>query len=1014
MKIKKTLLALVCILSSLVVNAQTGSFQASGVVIDDQNSPLPGVTVILKGTTTGTTTDNNGNFVISAPNENTTLVFSYIGFTSKEVQASRNVMRIILSENVQDLGEIVVIGYGSIRKSDLTGSVSNISSAEIMQKPSSNPMSALQGKVVGMTVNNNTGAPGGKYRTSIRGFNSINASNSPLFVIDGLIGADFSMYNASDIESVDVLKDASATAIYGARGANGVIIVTTKKGKSGAAQVSYNGSVGIGYLSKDRKIDVLNSAEYMAMEKQAWEYVPGRSMPDYAKSEPDLFNPDGSPKYDTDWQDEATRNAVSTSHSLSIVGGSEKSSSVLSLGYDNNQGIMLTTYYKKYTARMLNMYQVNNWLKTDMSLSVSHTEKNDPTEGPGELNASRMMLEALPIIPLYKADGSWGSNAQHAGTEQGENPVNLLKNMIYKNMMTRAIGDFNITLTLAKGLELKSSFAGQLTWNKYDNYRGRELNAIAKDQSGIAYSEASRTIYLQNENYLAYNNIINGIHSLNVVAGASWNKNDFEFIKGEAWNYSDDFYLYHNLGAGSNPRPGYSTWDEWRMNSYFGRINYALDNKYLFTLTTRIDGSSRFGDNNKYATFPSGAVAWRINEEDFMKSLTSLSLLKLRASYGATGNDAIPNFQSISSTGSYMAIFDGYRYNGIGRGRIPNPDLKWERTNQVDAGIDLGLFKNRLNFTFDYYYKKTVGLLMAAPLASSSGYTDVMKNIGNMENKGIELTINAIPVVTKDFSWSVDLLFSANKNKILKLGEENEDIYLGPYFLDATNILRVGEAVNTFYGYERIGTWGTAEEAEAAKYGRKPGDLKFRDLNNDGRIDSDDRSIIGNGLPKFEGNFSSTFRYKNIDLSFDIAFKSGNDIMRLDYATMEDRQLLSNSFTSVLNAWRPDNQNSNIARLRIDTRDGSELKLSNHYIEDGSFIRGSNIVLGYSFDGAWMQKIKFQKMRVYVNAQNFFLITKYKGYDPETTNYGDTFAQGVEFMNYPKPRIMNIGVNLIF
>ncbi len=1014
MKIKKILLSF-CILSSVIVNAQQNRFQVTGVVVDNQNSTLPGVTVLLKGTTTGTSTDTDGNFTLFVPDENATLVFSYIGYISQEIKVSRDMMRITLIEDVQELEEIVVIGYGSIRKSDLTGSVSNVSSADIMQKPSANPMSALQGKVAGLTINNNTGAPGGTFKSSIRGFNSINATNNPLFVIDGVIGADFTMLNAADIESVDVLKDASATAIYGARGANGVIIVTTKRGRSGAAQVSYNGSVGIGYLPKDRKIDVLNSEEYLAMEKQAWAYVPGRTMTDFAKTEPDLFNPDGSPKYDTDWQDEATRTAVSTSHALSITGGTENLNSALSLGYDNNQGIMLNTYYKKYTARLSNMYQVNHWLKADMNIAVLHTEKNDPTEGAGGLNAPRMMLEELPIIPLHNTDGSWGSNAQHAGTEGGENPVNLLENMTNKYTTTKGLGDFNITLTLAKGLEFKSSFAGQVTWGKNDRYSGRELSSISKNQSGVANIGASRTIYLQNENYLAYNNIFNEIHSLNVMVGASWNKNNYESVNAESQNFADDFYQYNNLGVGSNPRPGASGWDEWKMNSYFGRINYVLDNKYLFTVTTRIDGSSRFGSNNKYATFPSAAVAWRINEEDFMKSLSVISRLKLRASYGATGNDAIPNFQAISSTGTYVAIFDGNRYNGIGRGRIPNPDLKWERTDQFDVGVDLGLFKNRLNFTFDYYYKKTVDLLLDSPVASSSGYVTVMKNIGNMENKGFELTINAQPVLTKDFSWSIDFLISANQNKILKLGEKDEDITLGPYFLDATNILRVGEAVNSYYGYERIGTWGTAEATEAARFGRKPGDLKFRNQNTDDKIDSDDRVIIGNGLPKFEGNLSSTLRYKNIDLSFDIAFKYGNDIMRLDYSTLEDRQTLSNSFKSVLNAWTPDNQNTDIASVRVDSQgDGSELKLNSHYIEDGSFIRGSNIVLGYSFDGEWMSKIKIQKLRLYVNAQNFFLITKYKGYDPETTNYGDTFAQGVEFMNYPKARYFNVGVNLIF
>lgn len=985
----------------------------TGVVVDMAGLPLIGVNVSVKGTTEGTITDLDGKFNLNASPQSV-LVISYIGYKTVEIPVRENV-RVILEEDSQALEEVVVIGYGSIKKSDLTGSVANVSSEKILEKNATNPLGALQGKVAGFTINNNSGLPGGNFKVNIRGYNSVNATNDPLFVIDGVIGADFSMLNSADIESVDVLKDASSTAIYGARGANGVILVTTKKGKSGTARVSYNGSVGFGYLPPDRKIDVLNSTQYVEMEKQAWAYKEGREMPDFAKLEPDLFNPDGTPIYDTDWQDEATRTAITTSHALSISGGTDKLTSSLSLGYDNNQGVLLESYYNKYTAKLSNSYKVNNWLKTDMNLAIMHTEKNDPTGNVGALNATRMLLEALPIIPVNNSDGSWGTNAQHQGTEGGENPVNLLKNILNKYTNTKGLGNFDITLALAKGLEFKSSLSAQISWLKNDGYKGRSLSAISKDQEGIATIATERTIYLQNENYLSYNNVFNNLHSLNAMVGASWNKNNLEKVAAESQGFSDDFYKYNNLGVGSNPRPSSSDWDEWRMNSYFGRINYVYDNRYLATVTMRVDGSSRFGKNNKYANFPSAALAWRISEESFMKSQSIISNLKLRTSYGMTGNDAIPNFRAISATGNYTSIFDGGRYNGIGLGRIPNPDLKWERTGQFDVGVDLGLINNKINITFDYYYKKTKDLLLDAPIASTSGYTTVMRNIGNLENKGVELTINAEAIRTKDFSWDIDFIISANRNKVLKLGANDEDIYLGPYFLDNTNILRVGQAVNSYIGYVRQGTWGTAEVSEAAKFGKKPGDLKFKDLNNDGVIDANDRTIIGNGLPKFEGNLSSSMRYKNFDFSFDISFKSGNDIMRLDYSTVEDRQTLANSLTSVMDAWTPSNQNTDIASVRVDSQgDGSELKLNDHYIEDGSFIRGSNLVFGYSFSEKVLNAIKLQKLRVYVNAQNFFLLTKYKGYDPETTTYTDSFAQGVEFFNYPKARSFNFGVNVVF
>lgn len=818
MKTKSIIYIICCMLCLPLLRAeqaapapqQAGGIEVSGQVVDEQDNPLIGVNAGVKGTTIGTITDIDGNFSLRVTNGNAVLVFSYIGYQQQEYQATNSFMHITMREYLQVLDEVVVIGYGSIKKSDLTGSVANISSEKILAKTSANPLGALQGKVAGFNINNNSGLPGGIFKVNIRGYNSINATNDPLFVVDGVIGVDFGMLNTADIESVDVLKDASSTAIYGARGANGVILVTTKKGKAGATKVNYNGSVGIGYLPSDRKIDVLNSAQYMEMERQVWGYVEGRQMPDYATLEPDLFNADGTPKYDTDWQKEATRTAVSTNHSLSIAGGTDKQASSLSLGYDNNQGILLESYYTKYTAKLTNSYTVNSWLKTDMNLAILHTERQGPSEGPGGLNSTRMLLEALPIIPVTNPDRSWGTNAQHAGTENGENPVNLLKNMIRKNTTTKGLGDFNITLLLAKGLELKSSFSAQLIWLKDDVYNGRELSAIAKDQQGVAQITTERTIYLQNENYLTYTNVFNEIHSLNVMAGASWNKNTWEKVVAEAHGFSDDFYQYHNLGAGSNPRPGSSDWDEWRMNSYFARVNYAYNNRYLATLTTRIDGSSRFGKNNRYATFPSAALAWRITEESFMKPLTFLSNMKLRASYGLTGNDAIPNFRSISATGSYTGIFDGNRYNGIGRGRIPNPDLKWEKTRQFDVGLDMGFFNSRLNVSVDYYSKKTEDLLLDAPVTATSGYTTVMKNIGNLRNRGWELAVNADAIRTKDFSWGIDFIISANRNKILKLGEENEDIYMGPYFLDTTNILRVGEAVNSYVGYVRLGTWGNS------------------------------------------------------------------------------------------------------------------------------------------------------------------------------------------------------------
>lgn len=992
------------------------------VLAGDNNEPLPGVNVAVKGTTRGTTTDASGNFQISVPdNGPTTLVFSFVGYTAQEVVVgNQSEINLTLQPGQNSLNEVVVVGYGTQKKSDLTGAIGSISSKVLAERPTVDVLGALSGQVPGLNVHNGSGRPGGGIRLNIRGLGSINASNTPLYVIDGMLDADITLLNINDIQSIEVLKDASATAIYGSRGANGVILVTTKNGVKKNLSVQYTGTVGVGVLA--RKVDVLNAAEFMEMRERLWTDIvaldpsQANNKVNYARDYPQYFNSDGTPKYDTNWQDEATRTAVSSQNHITMSGGTDRFTAGFSAGYQNEQGIIINTDLQKTSLRFFGDYNVNNWLKVGSTITYGGVTQNRPDDiGVGATSIGRHMIELPPYLPVKNADGSYTKmndvkrpNGQW-DVYHGENVVGLLeREMKYFYTDHQILSNSFIELTLLKGLTFRSTYAKKMRISNFDQYRTRDYDQY--ELINVATLGNQRRNNWQFENFLTFNRQLGNDHNLTVLAGASWFRDTFFGFSASASRFSDEYFSYYNLGVGANPPSVGSGYNASRLNSYFTRVNYSFKDRYLLTATGRYDGSSRFGANNRYAFFPSMALGWRVSEEPFMKGNTTVTNLKLRGSFGETGNSAIGDYDALGRPGVQTVIFDKQRVIGSSQGEMPNFDLRWERNRELNVGLDLDLF-NRISFTGDYYIRTTSDLLFRRPTAQFTGYGSFLSNIGSVQNKGVELQLRTQNVVKGNLTWSSAFLFSANRSKILSLGERNEDIFLYANGWGKTQIMRVGQPLGMFWGYTRIGTWGTAEAEEAKKYNRRPGDIKLDDVNKDGKYDERDASIIGNPFPKYELLVNNTLTYKNFNLSVDIRFVQGNKIADASMFLIGDRNQYGNNYTKFYReSWTPQNQNTMQPRVRANSEAFGQL--DTRHIFDGSFIRGQNLTLSYNLPSTLMQRLRLANVRVFSNLQNFFVIDTYHGFDPEVATYPGQFSVGNDLYSYPKSRIFNFGLNV--
>lgn len=1031
----------------LSLQAFSQSRKLTGTILDSRdNSPLPGVSVQIKGTSTGTLSKADGSYSIDV-HEGTTLIFSFIGYVSQEKSVGNaSAINVSMTSDVKSLQDVVVVGYGTQRRSDLTGAVVSVKSAQLQERPAPSANQALAGRVPGVQVNTNSGRPGGQTNVRIRGFSSINTTNNPLYVVDGVIlpvgsqtqnsnAIDF--INPSDIESIEVLKDASATAIYGARGANGVVLITTKRGTPTGGRITYDTYLGQNIIGPHR-VHMLNAREYMQVEDLAWKnaeiYDPaGWARGDYVSKDPKLkranpllFDANGNPLYDTDWLKESVQHKLSQNHQLGFTGGNADSQYGLFLGYLEDNGLLLNSYLKRYSARFTFDSQIKSFIKVGGTLSYNNQVENLVDIGTGGLNSVRMITEALPFLPVHLPDGSWSYNKLYPGAEGGSNPVQIMTDQQYILQTQNILGDVYANIQLAKGLEFRSVLGANVVTRGRNEWNGRTLYDISMTQKGIAVLDNNRESYWSFENYLTYNKRFNNIHSFTGLLGVSWQEtNVFGFnVRGE--NYSTDYFQDNNLGAGAViPSSGAgSRRSRYAFNSYFARINYGLKDKYLLTFTGRTDGSSKFGENHKYAFFPSAALAWRASEEPFLKGNPTISTLKLRTSYGLTGNSEIPPYGSLAllaANNDYAAAIGGTKAQGVGTSRLANPDLKWEKTAQYDLGVELGLFKNRIALETDLYYRKTTDMLLDAPVPNTSGYTTIRRNIGSMENKGLEIGLNTVNIETDNFTWSTSFNISFNRNKVLSLATPADIFGVGgPNFTNQTNVIRVGQPVGSFWGLKRLGTWGTAEAAEAARFTSYrggnpilPGDIKYLDVNHDYAINDADRMIIGNGNPKGAGGFFNTFRYKQFELTVELQYMYGNDVLNMTHHSGEDRTGLANSLRTVLDYWTPTHQNTMIAAPR-DPAAQYVTNVDTHWVEDGSFIRGKNLLLAYNFPASTLSHIHLSRLRVYGSVQNFFLATKFSGNDPEVTTYGDPFAQGQTFFDYPKPTTFQLGMNVAF
>lgn len=1013
-----------------------------GHVTDNSNAPIEGASVRQKGSKTGTVTAMDGSYsLVVTTAGSSTIIINAVGFETKELTASGETLDVKLSAASSNLQDVVVIGYGTARKTDLTGAVGTVKAAQLQERPAASLNQALSGRIAGVQVNTNSGRPGGQTNIRIRGFSSINTTNNPLYVIDGVIlpvGSQDNNSNAidyinpSDIASVEVLKDASATAIYGARGANGVILITTKRGTSGGMRVTYDADFSMNKIGPHR-VEMLDANEFIQVENLTYDnikvYDPvGWASGAYATKVdprvkranlPNLFDANGNPKYNTDWLKASTQDKLSQNHQVGFTGGNQASQFGVFLGYRDDEGLLLNSYLKRYSARFVFDAQMKPWLKVGGTLSYNNQEENIVDQGTGGLNSVRMITEAFPFMPVKFPDGTWGDNQLYPGAEGGSNPVHILTDRKNIVQTQTTLGSVFTNINFAKGLEMRTVLGTNVVTRGVNQYATKKLYGISDGQNGTASVSNRRETYWSLENYLTYNKRFGKDHSFTGMLGLAWQATNIFNISAGSQNFTSDFFEYNNIGVGSSSPTYGSGRSRFAMNSYFARLNYAFKDRYLFTLTGREDGSSKFGENHKYAFFPSGAFAWKVSEEDFLKHNKVISNLKLRTSYGVTGNSESPAYAALATLANNFAVINGTKVTGIGIGRLANPDLRWEKTAQYDAGLELGLFNNRISFEADVYYRKTTDMLLDAPVPRTSGYATIRKNIGSMENKGLELALNTVNIENENFSWSTTFNISFNKNKVLSLATPDDIFGVGgPNFTNQTNIIRVGQPVGSFWGLVRLGTWSEAERAQAAQFvsyrGGKPmlpGDIKYLDVNGDKAINDADRMIIGDGNPKGWGAFLNRFRYKQLDLIVELQYCYGNDVLNMTHHSAEDRQGQANSYKTVLNAWTPQNQNTPIAAIR-DQDAGYVTNVDTRWVENGSFIRGKNIALGYNFKPAIAQKMHLTSLRLFASVQNFFLITKYMGNDPEVTTYSNVFAQGQTFFDYPKPTTYMLGLKV--
>lgn len=983
------------LLSSTLAFAQN---RVTGVVTDKTGEPLIGVNVLEKGTTNGTVTDIDGKFTVDMP-QGKTLVFSFIGFVTQEIKVTANVVNVVLNEDTKTLDEVVVIGYGSMTRKDVTSSITTVKAEDLNVGVYTSPAQLLQGKVPGLTIAN-TSDPNGSPSISLRGASSLRSGEAmePYYVIDGVPGVSLSLVAPEDIESIDVLRDASATAIYGSKAANGVIIVTTKKGnKNGKTNVSYSG-----YVAWDKTMKTLDMMT--ADEVLAYADANDLDLSGYY----DVNNP-----ANTDWQSEVLRIGFSHNHNISINGGNEKTSYNASLNFLERQGTVRGTGMDRLTARSFLQTKAFDD-RLDISISLNGSITNNET-GP-TANEGGSVLDAmnyyLPLNPVKNEDGTWYGRT----TSQYYNPASLINEDRYETTQKLLQGVAKATLHICDGLDWNLNLSYQNEQYLYNNYHSSKSQIVDyASRNGQAERSTAENIKKQMETYINWDHTFNDVHKVGVMLGYSWeqadNNNGFGLI---AYNFYNDALSYYNMALAnsvsmddiSNINSGYLL-STLRMISYYGRINYSYKSKYLLQATLRRDGSSAFGVNNRWGTFPSVSASWRIIEEDFMKEQDVFDDLKFRVGYGVSGNslgfDAFYSRQVYGSTGWFTSA-DGDNYRVLGATRNANPDLKWEKTAMLNVGLDFGFFNNRLSGTVEYYDKRTSDLIYNYRVSTLLyPYSEMWANVGDISNKGVEITINAVPVQTKDFTWSTTLNLSHNKNKVesmsnseytvnfIDMADPNINSYSGQH----VQRLMEGAPIGQFYLWE----WAGYDEN---------GMSIFNDYDEEGNLvgttdapDDGDRRMAGSAQPKLTYGWNNDLTWKKWTLSAFFQGVAGNKIFNATRATYSDPSLLSSFGKNILSEVATE-QHANDSRAQAP---------STRYLENGSYLRLSTLTLAYNFGklGNYVNNL-----RVYATCNNVFTLTGYKGIDPEVNLGGLEPGMDMRYSNYPRTRSFMVGVNMNF
>lgn len=1032
---------------SLISFSAFAQISVTGTVSDDMG-PLPGVSILVKGTTNGVVTDFDGNYLIENVPTDGTLVFSYVGFTTKEIAVNnQSEINTVLELNVSSLDEVVVVGYGTMKRTDITGAVVSVSSKAIEESVPTTIDQVLQGRAAGVQIQQNSGAPGASSSIRIRGISSITGSNEPIFVIDGVIvdsntgqnGQNaFASINPADIVSIDILKDASATAIYGTRAANGVILITTKRGKNGEATITLDSYIGTQEIPQN--LELLNLREY-AIHKNT------RSDLGIVQRDPEFIRPELLGE-GTNWQNEMFNTATIQSNNLSVSGGNEKTTYSMSLGHLDQEGIALGSSFERLNLRGIFDSQVKDYLKMGINFAFN-TIKQKTT-----FSDQSLILTALrqtPNVAVRNADGSFDGPVTDEFTQN--NPVGLATLRDNRNENAGIRANTFAEIEFFEGLKLRSEysldygFSNAYTFNPSYEF-GAIVNEIREGTRTKSYNK-----YYNLRNVLTYDRTF-GKHAVNAILGQEFQESYFENLYGYRSGYLTNGATDLNAGDATTARNSNQSFKS-TLNSYFARAFYSFDDKYLLTATLRYDGSSKFAEENRWGLFPSAALAWKISNEDFLKDNAYINNLKLRLGYGAVGNQSVPNYAFTSIYAASPTPFGA----GLLAANTANPDLQWETTYSSNIGLDLNMFNNRIEFIADVYYKKTEDLLLLAPYPDYSGTVGVgatsapYVNIGSLENKGIELTLNTVNVDTDDFTWRSNFVFTLNRNKVLGLATEtgilNRTLQQGS---DITVVTRteVGKPIGQFYGYKVIGRFEDAtdfyyrndagevvptalpEGLEISENGVWIGDYIFEDINEDGVINEQDRDYIGNPLPDFSYGIGNTFSYKGIDLSIQLSGVYGNEVVNYQRRFLENPRANTNLLKSALGYAElglidPDGPNDfrNVQIVGGDrympriaassAASTSNFRYSDRFLEDGSYLRIQNISFGYNFPREIIERIGLSNLKLYTNVQNLYTFTKYSGYDPEVGSINqDALLTGIDNGRYPSPRIYTLGINVNF